>query len=97
MLGQEEQQVEKKRERARCWCFTQCLYSSLAHVVVTGAPKKIERRQTHGGFTKNSFFFRQTTVPASDRVGRLQFGCSVKKGEFSFYCYLFDELFLVAC
>jgi len=29
----------------------------LAHVVVTGAPKKIEHRQTHGGFTKNSFFF----------------------------------------
>ena len=57
VLGQEEQQVEKKRERARCWCFTQWLYSSLAHVVVTGAPKKIERRQTHGGFTKNSSFF----------------------------------------
>ena len=65
MLGQEEQQVEKKRERARFWCFTQCLYSSLAHVVVTvatyyyckaGALKKIERRQTHGGFTKNPFF-----------------------------------------
>ena len=57
VLGQEEQQVEKKRERARFWCFTQCLDSSLAHVVVTGAPKKIDRRQTHGGFTEFSFFF----------------------------------------
>ena len=42
MLGQEEQQVEKKRERARFWCFTQCLYSSLAHVVVTVATTTVK-------------------------------------------------------
>ena len=48
MLGQEEQQVEKKaRARALLVFHSVCLYSSLAHVVVTGAPKKIEHRYSH--------------------------------------------------
>ena len=33
-------------------------------------------------------------MPASDRVGRLQFGCSVKKGEFSFLTVIYLTSFL---